>query len=154
MPTSRVAWGDVALSGVVDAGRTRIEVIRPERNWVTTTVVDAATGEPIPCRIHFRSLDGIPFQPHGHHPRINGGLDTWHVDIGGDVSLGTTTYAYIDGSCEGWLPRGSVVVDVARGFEYEPLRAVIPIESGQRELTIRVGGQTTAMQFTLYVACS
>lgn len=25
---------------------------------------------------------------------------------------------------------------------------------GQRELTIRIGGQTTAMQFTLYVACS
>ena len=24
--------------------------------------------------------------------------------------------------CQGWLPRGEVIVDVARGFEYEPLR--------------------------------
>ena len=32
-------------------------------------------------------------------------------------------YAYIDGTCQGWLPRGEVIVDVARGFEYEPLRA-------------------------------
>jgi hypothetical protein len=48
------------------------------------------------------------------------------------------TYAYIDGRCEGWLPRGEVIVDVARGFEYEPLRTVVTIQPGQRELTLRL----------------
>ena len=38
------------------------------------------------------------------------------------MRLGQITYAYIDGTCQGWLPRGEVIVDVARGFEYEPLR--------------------------------
>ena len=86
------------------------------------TVVDDDTGRPVPCRVHFRSPDGIPYQPHGHHNQVNSNLDTWHIDIGGDVRMGQITYAYIDGRCEGWLPRGDVIVDVARGFEYEPLR--------------------------------
>src|SRR5205823_12842767 len=46
--------------------------------------------------------------------------------------------AYIDGTCEGWLPRGDVIVDVARGFEYRPLRRRLRIEPGQRELTLRL----------------
>jgi hypothetical protein len=60
------------------------------------------------------------------------------VDIGGDLRLGQVTYAYIDGQCQGWLPRGDVIVDVARGFEYEPLRTQVRIEPGQRDLTLRL----------------
>src|SRR4029077_3438449 len=48
------------------------------------------------------------------------------------------TYAYINGRCEGWLPRGEVIVDVARGFEYEPLRTRLTIEPGQQELVLRL----------------
>ncbi len=78
---------------------------------------------PLPCRVHFRSPEGMPYQPHGHHDHVNSDLGTWHVDVGGDVRLGRLTYAYIDGTCQGWLPTGDVLVDVARGFEYEPIRA-------------------------------
>lgn len=52
--------------------------------------------------------------------------------------MGSIVYAYIDGTCQGWLPRGEVLVDVARGFEYEPLRRSIAIRPGQRELTLRL----------------
>jgi hypothetical protein len=69
---------------------------------------------------------------------VNGDRETWHIDVGGDVRLGQSSYAYIDGTCEGWLPRGDIVVDVARGFEYEPLRQVVTIEPGQQELTLRL----------------
>src|SRR6185436_2796901 len=47
-------------------------------------------------------------------------------------------YAYIDGTCQGWLPRGDVLVDIARGFEYEPLRQTVQVEPGQRDLTLRL----------------
>lgn len=120
------------------SSRLRVELSDPGRNWVRTTVVDERTGRPIPCRIHFRSPEGIPFQPHGHHPHIVSDLAPWNLDVGGDVQLGHATYAYIDGRCEGWLPRGDVVVDVARGFEYEPLRKRVRIEPGQQELTLRL----------------
>jgi hypothetical protein len=116
----------------------RLELLGTGRNWVRTTVIDDETGQPVPCRVHFRSPDGIPYQPHGHHSRVNANMDTWHIDVGGDLRLGGISYAYIDGTCHGWLPRGEVLVDVARGFEYEPLRIRVTIEPGQQELTLRL----------------
>lgn len=132
-------WSEIEGQAVVEPSpRLRIELIDPGRNWVRTTVLDAATGQPIPCRVHFRSPEGVPYQPHGHHGHVNSNNGTWHVDVGGDVRLGQITYAYIDGTCQGWLPRGEVLVDVARGFEYEPLRERITIAPGQQELTLRL----------------
>lgn len=134
----RVRWGDVARDGRADAGRASLELAESGRNWVHVSVVDDETGRPVPCRVHFRSAEGIPYQPHGHHNHVTQNLDSWHYDVGGDVRLGQRSYAYIDGTCQGWLPRGEVVVDVARGFEYEPLRRAVRIEPGQRDLTLRI----------------
>lgn len=131
-------WGELERKGVIDGATARLEIRDPGRNWVRVTVVDDATGEAVPCKVHFRSPDGIPYQPHGHHQQVNSNLGTWHVDVGGDVRLGQVTYAYIDGACEGWLPRGDCIVDIARGYEYEPLRAKVRIDPGQRELTLRL----------------
>ena len=135
----RVRWGDLERDGRAEAGRVSPRAGGTGRNWVHVTVVDDATGRPVPCRVHFRSPAGIPYQPHGHHNHVTQNLGSWHYDVGGDVRLGQRSYAYIDGTCQGWLPRGDVVVDVARGFEYEPLRQTVRIEPGQRELTLRIG---------------
>ncbi len=134
----QVRWGDVERDGRADAGQVLLELTESGRNWVHVSVVDDATGRPVPCRVHFRSAEGIPYQPHGHHNHVTQNLGSWHYDVGGDVRLGQRSYAYIDGTCQGWLPRGDVVVDVARGFEYEPLRQTVRIEPGQRELTLRI----------------
>ena len=131
-------WGEVEDKGHAETPRVRMELADRGRNWVTVTVVDDDTGRPVPCRVHFRSPEGIPYQPHGHHNQVNSNLDSWHIDVGGDVRMGQITYAYIDGRCEGWLPRGDVIVDVARGFEYEPLRTRVRIEPGQQRLELRI----------------
>jgi hypothetical protein len=131
-------WGELQEKQTVETPRVRLELVDRGKNWVHVTVLDDETGRPIPCRVHFRSPEGIPYQPHGYHNHVNSNLGTWHMDIGGDLRLGQITYAYIDGKCQGWLPRGEVLVDVARGFEYEPLRAKVRIERGQRELTLRL----------------
>jgi hypothetical protein len=133
-----VRWGEVEQRGTAETPRLRVELVDRGRNWVRTRVLDDGSGRPIPCRVHFRSPEGVPFQPHGHPAHVNSNLGTWHQDIGGDVRLGQASYAYIDGTCEGWLPRGEVLVDVARGFEYQPLRARVSIEPGQQELVLRL----------------
>ena len=133
-----VRWGDVDREGAAETPKAKVELIDPGRNWVRVTVLDDETGRPVPCRVHFRSPEGVPYQPYGHHNRANSNLPTDNFDIGGDARLGQVTYAYIDGTCQGWLPRGDVIVDVARGFEYDPLRAKVRIEPGQRELTLRI----------------
>ena len=126
----KVRWGDVEEKGSASSPRMRVELLDRGRNRVRITVLDDDTGRPVPCRVHFRSPEGVPYQPHGHHNQVNSNLGTWHIDVGGDVRLGQITYAYIDGTCQGWLPRGDVLVDVARGFEYEPLRTKVRIEPG------------------------
>lgn len=135
-------WGELERAGSADTDRVRFEIVDTGRNWVHTTVLDDATGKPVPCRVHFRSPDGIPWAPHGHHPHVNSNMGTWHIDVGGDLRMGQITYAYIDGKCQGWLPRGEVVVDVARGYEYEPLRTTVEIKPGQRELRLRLKRHT------------
>ncbi|MBB5977402.1 CehA/McbA family metallohydrolase [Kribbella solani] len=115
-----------------------LQVSELGRNWVRTRIVDDATGEPIACRVNFASRDGVPYQPHGHPQHVNGDRSSWHLDVGSDVRLGRTTYGYVDGSCEGWLPRGEVRVRVAKGFEYEPLDQLVEVADDTRELTLRV----------------
>ena len=132
------SWGSIVSKGSSANSRMRIELIDPGKNWVSVTVVDDATDRPIPCRIHFRSPEGVPYQPHGFHNHVNSNLGTWHKDVGGDLRLGQITYAYIDGTCHGWLPRGDVIVDVSRGFEYEPIRTRVHIQPGQRRLNLRL----------------
>jgi hypothetical protein len=135
---ARFRWREVTSAGSAETGNVRADLVEPGRTWVHVRVVDDDSGRPVPCRVHFRSPDGIPYQPHGHHGHVNSDLGTWHVDVGGDVRLGRLTYAYIDGTCQGWLPTGEVFVDVARGFEYEPVRGPVRIEPGQRELELRL----------------
>jgi hypothetical protein len=135
---AEAGWEDLERGAVVETPRARIEVVENGRNWVRVTVVDAATGRPVPCRIAFHSEAGVPYAPHGHHAHVFSNLEGWNVDVGGDVRLGQITYAVIDGRCEGWLPRGRVTVDVARGFEYEPIRQTVEIVPGQTELTVEL----------------
>ena len=134
-----VKWGELSEKGEVEASPSlNVRLVGGGRNWVHTKVIDDDTGKPVPCRVHFRSPDGIPYAPHGHHAHVNSDMGTWHIDVGGDVRLGQISYAYIDGTCQGWLPRGDVIVDVARGYEYEPIRQQVTIQSGQRELELRI----------------
>lgn len=135
----KAKWGELEEKRILEpTPRLRLEIIDSGRNWVHTTVLDEDTGKPIPCRIHFRSAHGVPYAPHGHHGHVNSNLGSWHIDIGGDLRLGQISYAYIDGTCQGWLPRGEVIVDVAKGYEYQPIRTKVYIEPGQRELKLRM----------------
>ncbi len=132
-------WGDLETQGSIRAGRTAIELIDHGRTWGRVTVVDDSTGRPIPCRVHIQSPDGVPFPPYGHHEQVNGYLYRLvGVNVGGDVRLGRTTHAYIPGTCEGWLPDGDVIIDVARGYEYEPVRARVRITADEREVVLRL----------------
>ena len=112
-------WEAVGEDELNVADRLSVRLADPGRNWVRVTVVDDATGKPIPCRVHFRSAEGVPYQPVGHQQHAGDGLGEpksagwWaqELDLGGDVRLGATSYAYIDGHCEGWLPRGDVLAE-------------------------------------------
>lgn len=131
-----VNWRDLCRSGASGTGGFR--VVEHGRNWVRARFVDDATGEPMACRVSFSTPDGVPFQPHGHPHHVNANLGSWHSDVGGDVRLGRTTYAYVNGSCQGWLPRDAVRAQVACGFEYQPIDEMVSVDEHTDELTFRL----------------
>jgi len=136
-------WGDLEKSGRLAGDRAVIELLASGRVWGRVRVIDAETRQPIACRVHVQSADGVPYPPYGHHEQVNGYLYRMvGVDVGGDVRLGRTTHAYVPGSFEGWLPRGEAVIDVARGFEYMPLRARIRTPEDGMETTLELRRMT------------
>jgi len=132
-------WQTLLEQGQVRLGtQATLRLANADRTWVRTRFFDAQTGEPLACRVHLRTPDGIPVAPYSHHAHINADGNTWNLDIGGDVRLGAQTYAYVNGECEGWLPVGPLVLEAARGFEYQPVQDVVDIVQGQRELLVRL----------------
>jgi hypothetical protein len=123
--------GELEFQGIAT-----LRLASTDRTWVRMRVVDEHTGALLSCRLHFRTSEGIPLAPYGHHAHINSDANTWNLDIGGDVRLGGQTYSYVNGECEGWLPVGEVIVEVAKGFSYRPLQRVLHIAPGQRELRL------------------
>ena len=100
---ARANWGTIVSKGSAAGPRTRIELIDQGKNWVNVSVVDEDTGQPVPCRIHFRSLDGVPYQPHGFHNHINSNLDTctrtWAATCAWGRSRTPTSTARAKGGC-------------------------------------------------------
>ena len=130
-------WGELVDRGRLDVNDDLIvELPAADQTWVTGEVRDAETKKPIACRLRFESPNGIPYAPYGHHAHINSDAGTWNLDIGGDVRLGTSTYAFVDGRFEGWLPNGSVTVETARGFTYEPMSTTIDVAPDNSHLVI------------------
>ena len=132
---SSARWGDVLKEKDLTAGQVRLRVIHDERSWVHVKVRDRETGSSTPARVHFSGPHGEYLAPHGHQREIN---TNWCEDLGGDLKLGDTGYAYVNGEFQIDLPVGDVFVEVLKGFEYEPVRRRVRVEPGQRELVLEV----------------
>jgi len=131
-----IRWGQVLAEKKVEQGGVRIEVVGPRgKQWVHVRVEDADTGQPVGTRVHFRSPQGAYMAPHGHQADVN---IAWFEDMGGDCKTGGVPYAYIDGTCQIDLPVGPVYAEAVRGFEYRPVRKLVEIKPGQRELTLKI----------------
>lgn len=130
-------WGDVLSEVAVSDGPVRLQRVAPDgKQWLHVHVTDADTGKQVGCRVHFRSPHGAYFAPHGHQADVN---IAWFEDLGGDCKVRGTPYAYIDGKCQIELPIGPVYVEVVRGFEYVPIREIVHIKPGQRDLSLKIG---------------
>ncbi len=130
----QLRWADVVQGGPVQRGRVRVEKVAPRgRQWVHVRIADADTQRPVGARIHFRTQNGAYLAPHGHQADVNTG---WFEDVGGDCKVRGVPYAYVDGTCQIELPVGPVLIEIVRGFEYEPMRQRVEIRPGQRHLNL------------------
>lgn len=91
-------------------------------------VNDAATGRPVPARVHLLAAS-VEHLPLGRHPGSANG---------GQVRLAGRELAYIDGACEVRLPPGPVRVGIARGPLYVPVEREQPLAAGQLALRFTI----------------
>lgn len=113
--------------------RERAITVEPARRPVTVRVVDAATHQPVPVRIHFHGAHGEYLPPRGNHRKVN---PYWFEDNYGEFVNAANQYAYIRGECIVDLPLGTVYVEVTRGYEVQPLRSKLEITAETSELTL------------------
>lgn len=116
-------------------GGSQVRLLERDKAWLHARVVDPATGKPVPVRLAFRSKEGRYIPPYGHRADINA---AWFQDYGADVKMGADSFAYVDGEFEVELPLGEVHVEIAKGFEYAPVRRKLRIEPGQRSLNLEI----------------
>ncbi|HSB17798.1 MAG TPA: CehA/McbA family metallohydrolase, partial [Bryobacteraceae bacterium] len=114
---------------------TKVQLLEREKVWLRGAVTDATNGKPTPVRIAFRSRDGRYLPPYGHRTEIN---SAWFQDYGADLKWGDTSFCYVDGTFQIELPVGEVYVEITKGFEYEPVRKRLQIDSKQRELSLEI----------------
>lgn len=93
--------------------------VAPAHRPVTVRVVEAATGQPVPVRIHFHGAHGEYLPPRGNHRKVN---PYWFEDNYGEFVNQHNQYAYILGECIVDLPLGDVYVEITKGYECKPVR--------------------------------
>ena len=127
--------GEAFHRGQAAAGTTRLQVLDKTRQWMRVVVRDSSTNKPTPVRIHFSGPRGNYVAPYGHHEQINAG---WFMDYGADVVAGGRNHAYVDGEFTTDLPVGDLYVEIAKGFEYRPVRTKVTVKPGQKVLELSI----------------
>jgi hypothetical protein len=132
----RFSLGEAFHKGRSASGSALLEVLGRDRQWMQVTVVDRSTGRPTSARVHFSGPRGEYIAPYGHHAQVN---PNWFEDYGADVVYQGRNFAYVQGRFTTDLPVGDVYVEIWKGFEYRPVRALVRIRPGQKELKLGIG---------------
>jgi len=111
---------------------------------VTLRVVEHGSGRSVPVKLHVHGESGEYLAPTDRHRIPN---PAWFEDYSADFVHGSDWYGfgtnphyctYIPGETLIDLPLGKVYVEVSKGFEIRPIRKMIEITPGQKEIVIEV----------------
>ena len=114
----------------------RLQAVAPTERRVRIRVVERGTGKAVPVRLHVHGEAGEHLAPVDRHRIPN---PIWFQDYAADVARGDVHFAtYIDGETTVDLPVGRVYVEVTKGFEVRPVRQVMRVGRGTREIVIEI----------------
>ena len=101
---------------------------------VRVRVLDGASGMPVPVKLHIHGEAGEYHAPLDRHRRPN---FFWNEDYSAEfVHNNQHTCTYIPGETTVYLPKGTVYVEVSKGFEIRPIRKTFKVTSRTEEITI------------------
>lgn len=102
---------------------------------VHVRISESGTGRPTPVRLRLVDAAGVCRMPFG---RLAEFATEAGVDVGGQVRLDDSAFAYIDGICEVHLPPGPVRVQVSKGPEYVPIDREVVLAPGKIALRLTI----------------
>jgi len=128
-----VAAADLEKRGKAGA----LEAVAPATERVTLEVVDKATRQPVPVKLHVHGEAGEYLAPVDRHRIPN---SAWFEDYGVEFTTDERIHycTYIGGRTVIDLPAGRVYVEVSKGFEIRPVRKIVHVKRGTRKITIEI----------------
>ncbi|MBI4556647.1 MAG: CehA/McbA family metallohydrolase [Candidatus Hydrogenedentes bacterium] len=110
--------------------------IAPATQRVRLRVVEKASNRPVPVKLHVHGEAGEYLAPVDRHRIPNPG---WYEDYSTDFLNQNIHYCtYIFGETVINLPLGRVYIEVSKGFEIRPVRAVLNVGPDTNEITIPI----------------
>jgi len=112
-------------------------VVPPATERVTLRVVEKDSGKEVPVKLHVHGRFGEYLAPVDRHRIPNG---NWFEDYSVDFVADSLNHycTYIPGRTVIDLPVGAVYIEVSKGFEIKPVRRVVKVTRGRREITIEL----------------
>lgn len=126
IPASELAEGPVS----------RLSPVASSHQRVRLRVLEARTGRPVPVKLHVHGQAGEYLAPVDRTRLPNPHwYEDWSVDF---INPPAHNCTYIDGDTTIDLPLGDVYIEVSKGFEIAPIRRVIHVKRGTRQITLTI----------------
>ncbi|MBD3184516.1 hypothetical protein GF312_19690 [Candidatus Poribacteria bacterium] len=119
-----------------DSDMPELKPVEPAEQEVILKVVEAGSKNKVAVKLHIHGEAGEYLPPADLHRMPN---PYWFEDYSPEfVAHGIHNCCYIDGETRIKLPLGEVYIEVSKGFEIKPIRAVYKITKETKEITITV----------------
>lgn len=122
----------------VEGGRSTRALTRvaPATQPVTIRVLEKGSKQPVPVKLHLHGEAGEYLAPIDRHRIPN---PAWFEDYSVDFAHAGVHYCtYIPGETRVDLPLGKVYLEVAKGFEIEPIRKVFKVTRATDEIVVQI----------------
>lgn len=100
---------------------------------VTLRILDGATGQPTPAKLHLHGEHG-EYITTRDRPRLPN--RHWFQDYGTDYLVGNHACTYIDGEAVVFAPKGRVYYEVTKGLEYGPEKGSFVVDETAQTQTV------------------
>ncbi len=110
--------------------------ISPSTQRVRLRVLEKGSGKPVPVKLHVHGEAGEYLAPVDRHriPNVHW-YEDWSVDY---INPQAHNCTYISGETTMLLPLGRVYIEVSKGFEIAPVRKVVAVSRGTKEITLTI----------------
>ncbi len=113
-----------------------LQPVAPARRRVTLRAVEPGSSKRVPVKLHVHGEWGEYLAPVDRHRIPN---PAWFEDYSVDFThLDSHSCTYIPGETTIDLPLGKVYIEVSKGFEIRPVRQVIEVTPGTKEIVLEI----------------